>query len=162
MEPDLLTARYLGPVAPGFVPDSGERALQEITGEGAVFVEPKTATSHRTVVIPSSLVSQLTEHLDTHVDENPDALLFTNNYGRPIRATVWRKAWRQGTDVAGCQEIRLHDLRHLAGTLTAQAGATLRETMDRLGHSSTDAAMRYQHVADQRAEELARRIEDLL
>ena len=139
-----------------------ERALQEITGEGAVFVQPKTTTSIRTVSIPTRLVDALVHHLDEHVGPEDDALLFTNRYGRPVRATVWRTAWARATAQAGCKQIRLHDLRHLAGTLTAQAGATLKETMDRLGHSSTDAAMRYQHVASQRAEEVARRIEDLL
>ncbi len=138
------------------------RALHEITGQGAVFVEPKTATSIRTVTIPPRLVDILTNHLANHVGHDPDALLFTNRYSRPIRASVWRTAWHRATTDADCQRVRLHDLRHLAGTLAAQAGATLRETMDRLGHSSTDAAMRYQHVANQRAEEVARRIEDLL
>lgn len=45
--------------------------------------------------------------------------------------------------------------RHLAGTLTAQAGATVRETMDRLGHSTSEASMRYQHVATERRGQIA-------
>jgi hypothetical protein len=34
--------------------------------------------------------------------------------------------------------------------------------MDRLGHTSVDAAMRYQHVAADRNQEVASRIDDLL
>lgn len=139
-----------------------ERALQEITGQGAVFVSPKTTTSVRTVAVPHLLVEVLTAHLDQHVGPEPEALLFTNRYGRPVRASVWRAAWARATSETGCDEVRLHDLRHLAGTLTAQAGATLKEIMARLGHSSIEAAMRYQHVADQRADVVARRIQDLL
>jgi integrase len=89
-------------------------------------------------------------------------LLFANAHGRPVRSGVWRTAWCDATSCAECPGVRLHDLRHLAGTLTAQAGATVKETMARLGHSSTAASMRYQHVVDQRAAEVARRIEDLL
>lgn len=58
--------------------------------------------------------------------------------------------------------MRWPDLRHLAGTLTAQAGATLRETMDRLGHSSPQAALRYQHVAASRPRKIASAIDDLI
>jgi integrase len=35
--------------------------------------------------------------------------------------------------------LRVHDLRHTAGTLATAAGGSLREVMDRLGHSTTVA-----------------------
>lgn len=37
-------------------------------------------------------------------------------------------------------------LRHTGGTLAAATGATLKELMARLGHSSTRAALIYQHA----------------
>ena len=40
----------------------------------------------------------------------------------------------------------MHDLRHTAGTLATAAGGSLRAVMDRLGHSTTVAAVRYKHV----------------
>ncbi|MEM9652503.1 MAG: hypothetical protein AAGA65_10425 [Actinomycetota bacterium] len=46
-------------------------------------------------------------------------------------------------------------MRHVAGTLNAQAGATLKEAMRRLGHSSAVAALRYQHAVDERDAEIA-------
>lgn len=139
-----------------------ERALQEITCTGAAFVSPKTTTSQRTVNIPERLATMIEGHLREFVADGPDALLFSNTAGRPIRATVWSTAWSDARAASGLDMLRLHDLRHLAGTLTAQAGATLKETMERLGHSSPDAAMRYQHVASERAAEVARRIDELL
>jgi hypothetical protein len=48
-----------------------------------------------------------------------------------------------------------HDLRHTGNVLTAGTGATLRELMDRMGHSSTRAAMIYMHGADARQHEIA-------
>jgi integrase len=47
----------------------------------------------------------------------------------------------------GVEHVHFHDLRHTAGTLSAQAGATLKELMARIGHSTPRAAMRYQHAA---------------
>src|SRR6185437_2846320 len=39
----------------------------------------------------------------------------------------------------------VHDLRHIGNTLAGEAGASLRELMDRVGPSSTHAALIYQH-----------------
>jgi hypothetical protein len=45
----------------------------------------------------------------------------------------------------GVPGLQIHDLRHTAGTLASRAGATMREVMERLGHSWMAAAIRYQH-----------------
>jgi integrase len=139
-----------------------ERALQEQNGVGAVFVAPKTHTSARTVVMPNSLVPLVAAHLHQFVGDHPDVLLFTNTAGRPIRATVWTKAWGEARTETALQGVRLHDFRRLAGTLSAQAGATLKELMDRLGHSSVQAALRYQHLVSERAARVADQIDGLL
>jgi integrase len=41
----------------------------------------------------------------------------------------------------GLPGIHFYDLRRAGNTLTADAGASLRELMDRMGHSSTRAAL---------------------
>jgi integrase len=62
--------------------------------------------------------------------------------------------------------IHLHDLRHTGNQLAADAGANLRELMDRMGHSTTRAAMVYLHGSDERqqaiAEALSRHAADAL
>jgi integrase len=58
-------------------------------------------------------------------------------------------------DAGANPDLHLHDLRHTGGTLTAQSGATLKEIMARLGHSSTRAAMIYQHSTDERDRQIA-------
>ncbi len=139
-----------------------ERALQEINGVGVDFVDPKTVTGVRTVVMPARLVELTAAHLVEFVGPDDDALLFTNAKGRPVRSMVWADAWTAARRATGMQSVHLHDLRHLAGTLNAQAGATLRESMQFLGHSSPRAAMRYQHAASERAAEIARRMDERL
>jgi integrase len=47
-------------------------------------------------------------------------------------------------EAVGLTGIPFHDLRHTGNILTSEAGATLRELMDRMGHSSTRAALIYQ------------------
>ncbi len=100
------------------------------------------------------------DHLGAYVGPDPLDLVFTNSRGRPVRATVWTPAWAKAVVTSG-RDIRLHDLRHLAETLTAQAGATLKETMACLGHSTPDAALRYQHIATSRPETIAAGIDAL-
>ncbi len=51
--------------------------------------------------------------------------------------------------------MHFHDLRHTGNTLTAHAGANLRELMARMGHSSTRAAMIYLHSTDERQRAIA-------
>jgi hypothetical protein len=46
----------------------------------------------------------------------------------------------------GRDGLRRHDLRHLAATLAASTGAGVKEIMYRIGHSSPQAALRYQHA----------------
>ena len=53
---------------------------------------------------------------------------------------------------AGRPDLRFHDPRHTGLTLAAATGATLADLMARAGHSTTSAAMTYQHsVADRDA-----------
>jgi integrase len=45
--------------------------------------------------------------------------------------------------------LHFHDLRHTGNTMATEAGASLREPMDRMGHSSMCAALIYQHRSAQ-------------
>lgn len=54
--------------------------------------------------------------------------------------------------------LRLHDLRGTGATWAAIEGATLKELMDRLGHSTINAALFYQRTAEDRDRELADRM----
>ena len=51
--------------------------------------------------------------------------------------------------------IHFHDLRHTGNHLSAEAGATLRELMERMGHSTTRAALIYLHATDERQRAVA-------
>jgi integrase len=108
------------------------------------------------VVVPGHIRDEIKHHLDTHVSYGPDAMLFAPaNGGCHLNDQVFREQFNPALTEIGCEGVRVHDLRHFAGTMTALTGATLAETMARLGHSTPKAAMLYQQVASGRAEEIA-------
>jgi integrase len=57
--------------------------------------------------------------------------------------------------------VHFHDLRHTGGTLAAATGASLKDLMARLGHSSTRAALIYQHASRDRDQAIAMALGDL-
>ncbi len=123
---------------------------------------PKTNAGVRRLALPAAVTTAVEQHVATFGPEEPDGLLFVDlRTGTTPTITVWRRVWdnaRQAADV----DCTFHDLRHLAGTLTATAGASIRESMARMGHSSPRAALRYQHLVDLRDAEVASSIDRLI
>jgi integrase len=62
----------------------------------------------------------------------------------------------------GRPDLRFHDLCHTGATMAAQAGATMRELMDRLGHSTPQAALIYQHAAADHQAAVAARLSEMV
>ncbi len=88
-----------------------------------------------------------------------DGLLFTARDGlSPIHSSVLRKAHLRGRAAIGRDTLTVHDLRKTAATLAAQQGATVKEIMAMLGHTTPTVAMIYQSAADQRMQEIADRM----
>jgi integrase len=111
---------------------------------------PKTDAGRRTVAIPSALVDDLRDHLDTYSQPGDEGYVFTGVKGGRLNPAVWTTKWTEARHKVGVEHIRLHDLRHLSGTLAASTGAGTKELMHRLGHASPRAALRYQHATRDR------------
>jgi integrase len=62
---------------------------------------------------------------------------------------------------AALPATHFHDLRHTGNNLTAESSATLRELMDRMGHSSIRAALIYLHGRVERQRTVADAIGEL-
>lgn len=108
---------------------------------------PKTDAGRRTVHLPPHLLPELTEHLDRWVGPTDDAWLFCGPLGAPLVRRNFTVHWTRARAEAGLPAVGFHDLRHLSATLAATTGATTRELMARMGHSSPRAALIYQHAA---------------
>jgi integrase len=120
-----------------------------------VTKEPKSNAGARTLAMPPHVVPWVTEHLDRFVGDKKDSYVFSDESGRPLVPRVLEAAWRRARATIDRTDLRFHDLRHSGLTLAAVTGATIKELMQRAGHADERAAMRYQHVAQNRDRVLA-------
>lgn len=135
---------------------------QETKGGHHLVGPPKTAAGLRTLVLPASLIPEIEAHLDEWVGPEPDAPIFAGTHGGPVRVVTWQREWTRARKALGLEGVRLHDLRHVAGTMAAATGASTKELMHRFGHASPRAALRYQHATAERDEAIADGIDRIL
>jgi integrase len=79
-------------------------------------------------------------HLERFVGPEADSLVFVGPKGGRLRRSNFRDIWIKARGEAGLPDLHLHDLRHTGNTMAAATGASLRELMERMGHTSTRAA----------------------
>lgn len=136
------------------------RGVTWVAGESIVG-PPKSSAGVRDVTIPPHIIDGLTSHLKEYSEPGAEGLVFPAHGGGHLSHGTFYKHWRKARAAAGRPDLRLHDARHTGAVMAAMAGATLRELMDRLGHSSPATALLYQHTADGRAQELARKLSQM-
>lgn len=133
-----------------------ERTLTELVGGGRIFGPPKSDAGQRTVAFSDLIVQDLTWHLARFTAAEDDALVFTSPAGMALEYDNFRRrVWIKTTRAIGLHEVHFHDLRHTGNQFAADAGAGLRELMDRMGHGSTRAALIYLHATSQRQRAIA-------
>ena len=125
------------------------------TNDGYVTTSRKSDAGVRDVDIPPHIIPLIEDHLAKYVGIERDSLLFAAESGGHLQPSTLYRHWYKARAAAGRPDLRFHDLRHSGAVLAAATGATLAELMARLGHSSPQAAMRYQHVATGRGREVA-------
>ncbi|HYB05132.1 MAG TPA: site-specific integrase, partial [Methyloceanibacter sp.] len=116
-----------------------ERSLEETVG-AVRFKTPKTRAGRRTISIPESTVMMLAEHRRQQLEmrmrlglgkPQPDALVFSNHEGEPIRADYVTAMWKRA--VGG---VKFHALRHTHASALIAAGIDVVTVSKRLGHAS--------------------------
>lgn len=142
-----------------------DRAITQLNTGEQCMKGPKSDAGHRKIALPAAILPEIRAHLSTEgfSEPGPHGRLFLG----PKKATPKRQnfnhVWKRALAKAKVnQELHLHDLRHTGGTLTAQTGATLKEIMSRIGHSSTRAAMIYQHATDERDQRIAEALNSMI
>jgi integrase len=141
---------------------------------------PKTAAGSRAVAMPRLVVDALRTHLAAQPVTGPEVLAFPGRdgtllahsslYGLPARVehrngrTYRKEAFgfiraREAIDRPG---LNWHDLRRTAATLGAQAGATVREMQNRLGHATPAMALYYQGATAERDRVVADRLQETI
>ena len=145
-DPDNATARI-------------QRRVKRLKSQELHFDTPKTAAGNRVVSIPPQLVPVIQQHISNAGIVDPDALVFTTQHGL-CAITAAPKEITKALRKLGHDNIRTHDLRHTAATAMTNSGASLIQVMHVLGHSSVNAAMRYQHPTAAAGRDVAHQIGD--
>jgi integrase len=132
-------------------------AVVDVIGQGRAYGPPKSAAGRRTVAIPPHIIGDLEHHLAMYAQPGAQGLVFVGPKGAPLRRNNFAsRVWTPAAEAAGLPVgAHLHDLRGWSATIAAQHGATTRELMHRLGHSSPAAALRYQRAEQERDAALA-------
>ncbi|OBF58740.1 integrase [Mycobacterium sp. 852002-50816_SCH5313054-b] len=116
---------------------------------------PKSDAGVRDVDIPPNIIPAIETHLAKHVAKPQGSLLFPNATDGHLQPSTVMRHFYAARAKAKRTDLRWHDLRHTGGTMAAVTGATLAELMQRLGHSTPQAALRYQHATRSRGKEIA-------
>lgn len=122
-----------------------------LAGGGIYSDVPKSAAGVRTVTLPTSVAERLAEHIARY----PGPFVFQTRAGNPVTGQAFARALRRAAAAAGVPTFHPHALRSTAATVATQNGATLREVMAQLGHSSPATALIYQRSTEERAAALA-------
>jgi integrase len=134
------------------------RAMHRIDGTW-ITGTPKSDAGRRTAALPNFLAPILTAHLDSYVGPMDSDLVFATRSGQPLARSNWTATFGRARKDLHLDNVHFHDLRHAAATLAVQTGATLKDTMARLGHASPRAALLYQHAASDRDHAIARALD---
>ncbi|ASJ79548.1 integrase [Mycobacterium phage Kalnoky] len=126
-------------------------------GQKIVVGNTKTVRSKRPVTVPPHVAAMVREHMQdrTKMNKGPEALLVTTTQGQRLSKSAFTRSLKKGYAKIGRTDLRVHDLRAVGATYAAQAGATTKELMVRLGHTTPRMAMKYQMASEARDEAIA-------
>ena len=109
------------------------------------------------MAFPEEIAPEISWHLDRFAEPGERGFVFLGPKGGKLRRSNFHKSvWTKARAAVGMPELHFHDLRHTGGTLSVATGATLKELMAWLGHSSVCAAMIYQHATRDRDQAIAK------
>ncbi len=139
-----------------------EESASELKDGTRLIGPPKTDAGTRSVALPQPVVSELRKHLAQFTGPEPDALVFVGPKGGALRRGSFYTAWERARRQLGLETLHFHDLRHTGISIAAGTGVSTAELMRRMGHASPRAALIYQHASDERDQEIARQLGNLI
>lgn len=139
-----------------------QRAQAEMQNGRLFDKAPKSAAGVRPVAFPDEILADVIEHLERYAGAGRDGHVFLGPQGGQLRRSNFRDDWIKARKDAGiAANVHFHDLRHTGNTLAA-AGASTRELMTRMGHSTARAALVYQHMTADRDRAIADRLGSMI
>ena len=139
--------------------------LAEISGQFETGL-PKSKAGVRVVAIPLAIVPDLTGHLTEWSEAGTNGRLFVGPRGATPKRSNFNRYWQQALTGAGIAVdpdvgLHLHDLRHVGNDLRSP-GASIRDLMAHMGHSTHNAALVYQHADVRRQQAMAAKLSDAI
>ena len=143
--------------------------LQRHGGEPRL-VAPKSKESRRTIALPEQVIGPLKRHrtkqrkrklADLYWEDND--FVFAVAHGRPDDPSNLHRRWTKIRASVGMPDLRLHDLRHTAGSLAVIEGTPMKVVQGFMGHSDYRlTANTYSHIPEIAQRDLAARIDAAL
>lgn len=97
------------------------------------------------------------------IGSNDDRMVFTREDGTPIRLAYPNDKLNEIIRSNNLHKITVHGLRHTHASLLFEAGASIKEVQERLGHSDIKMTMNiYTHVTKAVKEKTADRFEKFM
>lgn len=120
---------------------------------GAEFRPLKTRQALRRLPVGDVVIDAIARHLEQFPCE-PDEAIFRNRMGRLHRRSAFGDLWRLARHDAGARDsLRWHELRHFYASTLIAGGASVREVMERMGHTSAEETIaRYSRLWPDREE----------
>ena len=111
------------------------------THRGGCRIDTPKSGKPRAVVVPPHIRGDIKHHLDAFTDADRRGAAVRHRPAADVTSTTRSSATYLAPALksVGREGVRVHDLRHFAGTQAARVGS-LAETMARLGHSTVGAA----------------------
>lgn len=128
-----------------------------------VFAAPKTKQARRRIPVGDEVCAAIARHLAAY-PAAPDEAVFRTKAGRRWRRTTFAAAWNATKTAAGVRgSLRWHELRHFYASTLIAGGASVREVMERMGHTSAEETIaRYSRLWPDREETTRTIVDDAL
>ncbi|MEI2426791.1 site-specific integrase, partial [Priestia megaterium] len=133
-----------------------------------IFQTSKTKESKRTISLDTKTLSLLKKwrveqiqanlaNMDTFSDNE---IVFTRDEGSPMRLAYLNDKLSAVIKKHKLHRITIHGLRHTHASLLFEAGASIKEVQERLGHSDIQMTMNiYTHVTDDLKEQTTKKFQ---
>lgn len=140
-----------------------EKSLEETAGEFSIE-DAKTATSARTVDLPSFAIDALNARREAFADAKLDDLIFADRDGGYIRRSNFdRRIHHPLVKRAAVSERTVHEMRHTHASLLLAKGENIKLVSVRLGHADVKITLAtYAHLMPDAQATAARKLDDLV
>jgi integrase len=101
--------------------------------------DPKSRAGRRAAAFPKEIVPELRWHLERFAQAQDDGFVFVGPKGGRLRRSNFHPIWVKARTAINVPVLHFRDLRPTRKHNGGRTGASLRELVERIGHSSTRA-----------------------